>query len=469
MSLAHPRHSEWWLPLTFGAAVMLFVAATVFTDVRARDIDRAAVGISGNAAPSILYLAAARADVRQLQLVLAQTLQGERTPAAGAAELRNILGDLDRSVRGNAGLPTFPGENDLWARVAVRLGTLETVMSQIVERLDAGDLPRVRELAMRDLPTAAEASTEGIGEAIELNARDAEVLADRIETLRRRWRITAFTLDAVIACITFLIALRLMRAQRAHTRLVASHQKIIEERAGELEQFSGRVAHDILSPLATVAMALPYAARDDVDPRVRREMVARGERSLARVRTIVDGLLGFARAGAHPAPDARSDVCEVVDELVAELRPDAQSAGVELVNDCAAAPPVACNRGVLTSLLANLVLNAIKYIGDGPVRRVTIRAFARGERVHVDVQDTGPGLQPGMEKRLFEPYARGHHPGQPGIGLGLATVKRIVDAHCGAVGVDSRVGIGARFWFELPSARPAPTFSPVHTPAGQPS
>jgi signal transduction histidine kinase len=77
-----------------------------------------------------------------------------------------------------------------------------------------------------------------------------------------------------------------------------------------------------------------------------------------------------------------------------------------------------------------------------------LRVFGRGDRARFEVIDTGPGIAPEILPRIFEPYVRGRH-GLPGIGLGLATVRRMVEAHGGTAGVDSSPR-GSRFWFELP-------------------
>jgi signal transduction histidine kinase len=97
------------------------------------------------------------------------------------------------------------------------------------------------------------------------------------------------------------------------------------------------------------------------------------------------------------------------------------------------------------------VRNAIKYMGDAPVRRVTVRSFARRRAVRIEVADTGPGLPPEAASRVFEPYVRATATSGGGFGLGLATVRRLVEAHRGRVGVDSGP-TGATFWVELPSA-----------------
>jgi signal transduction histidine kinase len=113
---------------------------------------------------------------------------------------------------------------------------------------------------------------------------------------------------------------------------------------------------------------------------------------------------------------------------------------------------VACSAGVLASVLSNLVRNAVKYLDDRPEKRVTIRASVNGTMVRVEVEDTGPGLPPGLEQHVFEPYVRSPDNAKPGLGLGLATVQRFVESHRGRVGVDSSPGQGCIFWFELPRA-----------------
>jgi signal transduction histidine kinase len=96
--------------------------------------------------------------------------------------------------------------------------------------------------------------------------------------------------------------------------------------------------------------------------------------------------------------------------------------------------------------------NAAKYMSDSAVKEITVRVRAKESSVHVEVQDTGPGVPTGLESRIFEPYVRAEGVTQPGIGLGLATVKRLCDAHGGSVGVRSAAGRGSVFWFTLAKA-----------------
>jgi signal transduction histidine kinase len=160
--------------------------------------------------------------------------------------------------------------------------------------------------------------------------------------------------------------------------------------------------------------------------------------------------LRFARAGANPEPGVLTHVGPVIERAVADLQPEAEAAGVTLtlapLPECA----VRGNPGVLVSIVENLVRNAIKYMGERLQRRIDLRVVARLDVVRIEVQDTGPGIAPAMVETIFDPHVRGRGlQKEPGIGLGLATVKRIAEAHGGAVGVQSRLDAGSLFWCEL--------------------
>jgi signal transduction histidine kinase len=121
-------------------------------------------------------------------------------------------------------------------------------------------------------------------------------------------------------------------------------------------------------------------------------------------------------------------------------------------------PPcdLACSPGVLSSIILNLVQNAIKHMSPGRARReVRIVAKVESSHAHIEVADTGAGLPAEMRERVFEPYVR-LDPSRPGLGLGLATVRRLVVAHGGVVWVGAGAEGGSVFWFDLPlrSERP---------------
>ncbi len=174
----------------------------------------------------------------------------------------------------------------------------------------------------------------------------------------------------------------------------------------------------------------------------------RGLASLRRVRRIVDGLLEFARAGASPERGAAADLGAVIDDVIEGAQPEAVEDRVSLRVEPFETCWVACSAGVLTSICANLVYNAIRHMKDASERIVIVRARSRDGRLRVEVDDTGPGVAAGLEKTLFEPFVREQTRG-PGVGLGLATVKRLVQGHGGQVGFAAKPAGGTLFWFEL--------------------
>src|SRR5262249_21389765 len=101
--------------------------------------------------------------------------------------------------------------------------------------------------------------------------------------------------------------------------------------------------------------------------------------------------------------------------------------------------------------------NAMKYIGDVRLRRVTISVRQTRNDLRFEVADTGPGIAPDIRERVFQPHVRGAST-EAGFGLGLATVRRLVEAHKGEVGLDATPEGGCRFSVRLPVWTRGPGF-----------
>lgn len=224
----------------------------------------------------------------------------------------------------------------------------------------------------------------------------------------------------------------------------------MEQKADELEVFALRMAHDIRTPISVVSLSLNAVARYvGTDERVQRAL-ARGQRSIGQTTKIVDALLTFARAGAHPQPGAHAVVADVAKEVTEIMRTRAEQVGATVALRAHTRAFVPCPEGALGSVLSNLVGNALTYVEGAQTRQVTVDIAEKLGEVKTVVSDSGPGLPPGMDSdSLFLPYVRGKDARGSGLGLGLATVKRIVDAHGGRVGVISSPD-GCAFWFTLP-------------------
>jgi len=238
---------------------------------------------------------------------------------------------------------------------------------------------------------------------------------------------------------------------RRRSQLVAEHQALLDARATELEAFAGRVAHDLRNPLGAIALRIQTLRMRDCP----RDTIDKLSENMIRMDNLIEDLLQFARSGAVPDRDAHTRLREVVDQVAADARLQAERAGAELVIEDVPDIEVCCARGTLASILGNLLENAAKYIADASgVRRICMRASVRTDRLRIEVEDTGPGLPPGTESAVFEPFRRVGNQTQRGLGLGLATVKRFTEAYGGRVGVYSAPGRGATFWVELPAQGP---------------
>ncbi len=237
-----------------------------------------------------------------------------------------------------------------------------------------------------------------------------------------------------------------IRSARRYAQTTKENAELLAARGTELQVFAERVAHDLVAPLAAATLTLGAVKKRTEDDETR-ERIARVERSLLRAGAMVQGVLNFARAGGLPKPGARAEVCRcishVVEEVVAaELDPP------EIDVDAPESCEVACDEVALSVIFANLVGNAVKHVRAEQQRRVTIRVLPEGGTVRIEVEDTGAGLAPGLQRTAFDRYVTSSRHGRAGLGLGLATVKRFVTAYGGRVGV-RRGAIGALFWIEL--------------------
>jgi signal transduction histidine kinase len=439
-----PRGLLTRLVVAFALAVVCFCGSTLYSQAISRDIDDAAGSISRNAMVSIEDLTETRGALRQIDVVM---VRYEASHAeADRLAVENARTHVEETFEHYLSEPdTYQGEQALWADMHRALSLVDQAVDSGLAEVAAG-----RPIG-HHVTVAIEGAANAIRKTIDFNADQARRLADRIERDHQRSRRVALLLDLLSTLLTAIGAYLAVRALSHHQRVVGERNELLARRAEELEQFAGRVAHDVLGPLSATRLAVGHVQGQLQDPNLNR-MLERGQRGVDRVATIVDGLLRFARAGARPDPGVVSSVVPVVQAVASELEPLAQSAGVALT--VAALPPCAIygHAGVLSSIIENLARNAIKYMGDRGERRVEVRVVPSSGMVRVEVEDTGPGIPPALYDKIFDPHVRGRTDGKPGIGLGLATVKRIAEAHGGRAGFRSQLDVGSTFWVELPRA-----------------
>lgn len=448
----------------FVVVALVFIGASVATFHASREIDTAAQDLMGNALPSVMELMQARSAQRRLDIdveVLTRTRSGR---AELIDELVAARAELDASLRHAMATPDYPGERELYEReIEPRLAELDRAIDGLRSAViaDKGNERRVA-TSVATLDAAAKDLDGALAALAELNHERAFDAAKRIVGTRAQTARLAFWLEAGSAVVALAAAAIAVRAQRRFALDARRRYDIERDRANELDLLAQRVAHDLMSPLAAVALSLGAIQRAHPDPETARA-ADRANRSLQRSRQMVQGIYAFSKSGARPTEGAtaplRATLVEAADELLAtEQSPPALE--VKPFDEV----EVAMDRAVLAVVAANLLSNAAKYSRESPERRVTVRARADRGRVRVEVEDTGPGVPHGLERSIFEPYRRAPGVTQPGLGLGLATVKRLVTSHGGRVGVHGAPSGGAVFWFELPLAR-APRPEPAEAPA----
>lgn len=429
--------------------VASFVAATSYTQNRLARLDALSSTIETNAVPSIEHLSRAAVRLTRLnQLLDEMSAPGPRRAAAVTAA-RQELPALQADVEAYVLLPTLPGERNFWAALRADVDRAVQVVRESTDAADSRE-PRAELTSNPNADDALDRALRSVAITLDFDVKAAEDLARDLRRTRASTVRTVISLDGGATAVALIGLVAAYRASRSHDMLLRDHNALLAARVRELDGFAGRVAHDVLSPLGTVSAGLSLLSLStDIKDRT---YIERSQRALRRVQQLVDALLTFARSGARPDPTASCASATVVKAVVLDASTAAAEAGIELVVEADEQLEVRCSAGVLTSVAQNLVRNAIKYMGDQSVRRIFVRATRVGSRARIEVEDTGSGIPSDLQNVVFDAFVRGPHEVAGGTGLGLATVKRLVESHGGCVGLQSTVGVGSVFWVELPVA-----------------
>ena len=227
----------------------------------------------------------------------------------------------------------------------------------------------------------------------------------------------------------------------------------IERSRGSEQAFLADISHELRTPLTSIqgfaqAIADGEAAGAAIMPAA--NIIQRESRRLMRM---VEGLLQVARlqSGAQDLARERVETAQLLATARAALQPQAQEAGVTFVFEPSDVPAVYGDPDRLSQLFLNLLDNAVKHSPRGG-NVVVHGARADGQAV-VTVRDSGSGLPPGADKRLFRRFYRGDNAAQrDGAGLGLAIAQAIAEAHGGGVTARNVEAGGAEFTVRLPAA-----------------
>ena len=227
------------------------------------------------------------------------------------------------------------------------------------------------------------------------------------------------------------------------------------ERSAMVGRFATGIAHEIRNPLSFINLSIDFM-RDKYAPAVegaRSEFTALCEsikEEIGRLNRLVSDFLSFGRPPRLRLHDI--DARSLINDIVGLIRAQAEQQGIRL-----AVKEVAGSNGQSPGLhfqgdaeqlkicLSNLAINAVQAMPEGGDLTITLRP--QKQNIKIEIADTGHGIEPEAMERIFEPYFSTK---ETGIGLGLATTKKLIEDHGGQIMVSSEVGIGTTFVTTLP-------------------
>jgi PAS domain S-box-containing protein len=214
------------------------------------------------------------------------------------------------------------------------------------------------------------------------------------------------------------------------------------------------VAHDLRNPLNAIGLSAHGLAKGGLDPAGVQKRAEGILRSSARMGRMIEDLLDVARIEAGKLALARAALSpdELLEAMIEAERPLALAAGLSLeLTPGGSLPQVRADRDRLGQVLENLIGNAIKFTPAGG--RITVEAKEAPGEVVFSVADTGVGIPPEQEARLFDRFWQARPTDRRGAGLGLAICKGIVEGHGGRIWVASTPGQGSTFSFSVPTTQ----------------
>jgi PAS domain S-box-containing protein len=305
-----------------------------------------------------------------------------------------------------------------------------------------------RELGTWESPTERDRMMAALGDASRLENFEVRFRRKSGEVFTALLSLEAVDLSGESSLI---IVARDISQRKAEEILLRQTAEELERSNMELERFAHVAAHDLLEPCRTICsfaqmLERKHGAALDAEGREYLEFLVGGAQ---RMRDLIQGMLGYSRAGLAATQMLDVDLSVLAREVVADLG-DALKAGGGAV-ETGMLPVVRGDPAQLRQLLVNLIGNGLKFHADGAAPRVRVFAQDQDGEWCICIEDSGIGIAPEYQADIFGIFRRLHGPDRyPGAGIGLAVAKRIVEAHGGRIWVESEAGAGACFRFTLP-------------------
>jgi signal transduction histidine kinase len=222
------------------------------------------------------------------------------------------------------------------------------------------------------------------------------------------------------------------------------------ERLAIMGEMAAGIAHEINNPLGIILANTEELIQETDGRGTIRESLQTIERNAIRAGKFIDDLLTFTRP--NPASKVRIDLIALIEESLSFCKQQLRQKGIRVEKQF---PGEAVffegDDNQIQQLMVNLILNSIQAISErGSIRlRVGKERDNGSEKVHLEVADTGMGIQEKDLPRIFDPFYTARK--NKGFGLGLSISKRIIEKHNGAIRVESMVGQGTTIFIDLPA------------------
>ncbi|HNU82788.1 MAG: response regulator [Acidobacteria bacterium] len=243
-----------------------------------------------------------------------------------------------------------------------------------------------------------------------------------------------------------------------HLLLTRETRRLAQEKRQVRFQLLSVIVHELKAPLAAIEGYL-YLLQDPgtgSDPAVYKKAVDRSLVRIGGMRKLITDLLDLTRieSGQKRRELVPLELADVARAAIESVQPEAERRGIAVTLHAPAPVPMVADRAEMEILFNNLLTNAVKYNRDGGT--VTVR-LTGGERVRIEVADTGIGMTPEETARLFHEFVRIKNEKTrniPGSGLGLSVVRKLAHLNGGEVTVESSPGVGSTFTVEIAAHSP---------------
>jgi two-component system OmpR family sensor kinase len=430
----------------------VFVLESLFTSFWTSRSETEARRLHEDSLASIELVAKIGRDIDQERILVDDHIF-ERPNVAMAqieVQIQRYVRDLQAAREAYRPLIDLPNELSTWKRAEAEIARFDVAMASALT-LSRSNRDEEAHAAMASVLREYDDLDRLLADLIRLNRKGASDALAHIKDLERSAekvvvgvRIAGLVLLVLLGRWT-LRRIALYEAQRA--RMLAA----LEDRNRELDAFSGRVAHDLRSPLAALALTTEHLYR--VAPVEQASAIERLRRVIKRIEVMIEDLLALSRIERSPENEScdPSRVATTIGEDFVERFGEEAT----LRRDVAPAH-VACGEGLLRQAVWNLIDNGVKYRRHEVRPELVLSGRLTSEGYELRVSDNGMGMSPEDASHAFEPFYRAERAlAMNGTGLGLSIVKRIVEARRGTVSVESRPEQGTTFFVRLSLAKDA--------------